>query len=159
MTRHKQRNFVNHDRSVFFQVDEEIYTLISAIYKLGGTTLYSCQGDDFEVTEIDSENFMSKAGEVKKSRAYVMLEYDDAAAKLLQLFVTYFTQHRLPHVFWNIEVDHHPGQGSRVIFRFPKDEILDFTWYLHDSMQVNVNPVIKNLRSLLHGIKAQTAKV
>lgn len=156
MTKHKQRNFVNQDASAFFQVDEEIYPLISALYKFGVTTLYSCQGDDVKQVEIDENNFYKKARELEYKRAYVMARFDDAADKLIGLFVEYFSKSITSHSYWTIEVSHAPQHGARVTFRFPKNEIEHFAWYIHEH-GAKKQSAINKMKDAINGVKTKAS--
>lgn len=132
MTYHQQTAVTTPDGTEI-QCDAPMESLLRELWRLGVTTLYSCQGFD-EIPD----------GYAVAPPAYVACE-DSARARWLAdvlraehagfkggYIVDYGpdSEMRAPLIPFGVEYSSHPTHGNRVCFRFPPEEIEAFTKFL-----------------------------
>lgn len=123
-TKHKQVRIMNTEgkRAV---VDDKMSRLILTLWRLGVTTLYSCQGDPHFKDQTCWNN--------RHHRAYVLMKDDDAAMAVVLLLLTdgeLFREKK--NKSFEIDFNHIRSEGRRICIRFPTDQIKDITRRLEE---------------------------
>lgn len=108
------------DGTNFARVDVGVKDLILSVWKFGVKTQWSCEGS--------IEHKDQTCWEARHNRAYISMTRDGCSLELINTLM-----HEFPAVApgrkisWEISLDHHREQGSRICFRFPPQDIPKLT--------------------------------
>ncbi len=127
---HKQRTFVFDDYTQL--VDEGVYSLVAAIFKLGLRTVNSCEGRAVELSEFKGLNNYDRYQLLSNSRASIILDTSENIDEFIQLFIRYSMDHPRTYSLWTLTFDQSSTFPGQVLFRLPNNELEGFAWYIHD---------------------------
>lgn len=104
-------------------IDRGIADLIQALWAIGITTFYCCEGDDHR-SYLD-EN------ETRRKAAYILMKRDAFSMEFIKaIFSDYIRFEKSYSTFMHVEVDSHPIMGDRICLRFPNHHILEMLRFL-----------------------------
>lgn len=99
-------------------VDRGISDLIQALWNVGITTFYCCEGDE--------HNSYLDDNETRYHSAYILMKRDAFAMEFIKaVFSDYIRFEKNYSTFFHVEVDVHPEMGDRICIRFPHLHILE----------------------------------
>lgn len=93
-------------------IDRGISDLIQALWNIGITTFFCCEGDD-HASYLDDD-------ETRRKAAYILMKRDHFSMEFVKaIFSDYIRFEKNYTTFLHVEVDAHPKYGDRICVRFP----------------------------------------